>query len=124
MYLRHQALLNVVVNGSSTRDNLQQAWNENQSPKAYAMLYEGPRCPAWLEYYLDHAYKLVGRSGEGMNGAAPLSWRELGAYQRETTWRFWPGEKDLLMRIDSLIRKTARDAVVVPTPTLPPPPSP
>ena len=87
------------------------AWEQYGSEAAFRTLFEGPPLPEALVWLLQQAYAMVGRSGEGMNGAAPLRWSELAAYQAETGWHFTAGDKDVLMQLDSIIRRVARAPV-------------
>ena len=61
-------------------------------------------CPEGLEYLRDWTYALFGRSGVGMDGVAPLSWRELEAWERGTRYEPSLMDKVMLMRLDAILR--------------------
>jgi hypothetical protein len=64
----------------------------------------GPQIPEELEYLRDWAYELVGRSGVGMGGAAPLSYTTIRDWALLTHRRPAAWEVDALIRLDAVIR--------------------
>ncbi len=68
---------------------------ERLTPKPY---HEG------IAYLLGWSQELVGRSGEGMNGAAALTWNTLDAWARRTRRNPTPAECAALMDLDRVIR--------------------
>lgn len=63
-----------------------------------------PPCPAPVAHLKDWAYELVGRSGAGMTGLAPLSYQELAAWAHVTGRHVTPLEVLGLMALDRVIR--------------------
>lgn len=61
-------------------------------------------CPEGFEYLRDWAYALYSRSGVGMDGAAPLSWREMEAWERGTLYEPDLRDKQSLMTLDAILR--------------------
>lgn len=64
----------------------------------------GPQVPEELEYLRTWACELVGRSGVGMSGLAPLSVRELEAWERKTHRHVEAWEVEVLIRLDAILR--------------------
>lgn len=120
------ALAKVNKDGVSYRDELE-ASAKNGNPVAIAKL-EPPDYPESLEYLRDWARELVGRSGVGMDGAAPLSWECLRAWSDVTGNRFTAEEASALMLLDGAMRhpddvdrwtEAAEDPAPVETPAWP-----
>jgi hypothetical protein len=57
---------------------------------------DGPECPETLEYLKEWAYTLNGRSGEGMNGYARLT------YSTITGWAQWTGNSPSPADVEAL----------------------
>jgi hypothetical protein len=109
-YVEHEMRLNrTLPDGTTERANLEVALDRYGSAVARRLLLDGPQCPDHLRYLLEHATALVGRSGVGMDGAAPLTWSTLKDYQSETGWSFAPWEKEMIMAIDAALRHRPDD---------------
>jgi len=65
---------------------------------------QGPACPEVVAYLVPWAYELVGRSGMGMNGLAPLRYSEIEAWSRLTGRVLVPMEVEALIRLDRVLR--------------------
>jgi hypothetical protein len=116
-FVAHDIALNVPLkDGSTRRANLEVALERYDSPAARRELLEGPQCPPHLGYLVEHARRLVGHSGVGMNGPAPLTWPALESYSRQQGWEFAPWEQDALMRLDVALRTPAPGAAEAPKP--------
>lgn len=63
-----------------------------------------PDYPESLTYLLGWSHELVGRSGVGMDGAAPLSWSTLDAWSRLTGRVIDSNDCDALMLLDHAFR--------------------
>ena len=72
-----------------------------------------PECPEPVQYLVEWAYQLVGRSGEGMNGVAPLSYACVDAWSRLTGIEPTPDEVAALLVLDHAIRHPEPTPVVV-----------
>lgn len=70
---------------------------------------EGPPCPESLAYLVGWAYELVGRSGVGMSGLAPLRYSEVEAWARVMGREVSPPEVEALMRLDRVLRSPPKD---------------
>lgn len=57
-----------------------------------------------MEWLVGWAFRLVGRSGGGMEGLAPLSYQAVEAWARLMDVRLHPWEVDALMELDAAIR--------------------
>ena len=66
---------------------------------------EPPAYPETLGYLRDWTAELVGRSGVGMDGFAPLSWECLDAWARRMDHEPTADECWALMRLDLAMRK-------------------
>jgi len=64
---------------------------------------DGPEYPDAVEYLEMVLYQVHGRSGATMNGLAPCSWTELGAYERASGSRLSFDEKLAIMRLDAIL---------------------
>jgi len=71
--------------------------------KAIAAL-DIPEFPDELEYLRVWIYELYGRSGIGMDGAAPLAWSEIESWQRQTGREASLEDKQALMTLDAILR--------------------
>lgn len=67
---------------------------------------EGPAYPACLGYLLDWAHELLGRSGVGMNGFAPLTYSTIRDWSVLTDRAIAPHEVHALMVLDRAMRTT------------------
>lgn len=76
----------------------------------YAEQLRGPTVPASLAYLRDWLYQLVGRSGVGMSGAAPLSYGTVADWARLTGNEPTPDDIDALFFLDAALRSEQRDA--------------
>lgn len=63
-----------------------------------------PEYPESVEYLLGWSQELVGRSGSGMTGPAPLSWSTLDAWSRLTGRLLGSDECEALMVLDHAMR--------------------
>lgn len=57
-----------------------------------------------MQHLVDWAYALLGRSGVGMDGAAPLSFREIEAWARLTGEQVEPYEAEAVTVLDAVLR--------------------
>ena len=64
-----------------------------------------PPYPEELAYLHEAAIALVGRSGVGMSGFAPVAYSEIVAYQQLTGRRFDEIERNALLTLDAVIRQ-------------------
>jgi hypothetical protein len=64
----------------------------------------GPDFPVELDYLMDWSKELVGRSGVGMDGPAPLSWACLTAWSEATGNQVSSAEASALMLLDGAMR--------------------
>lgn len=102
-YVRHEAALDKRDDkGVSLRATLELRAAQG-SQQAIADLTP-PDYPEHLAYLLGWSQELVGRSGVGMSGFAPLSWSELQAWARLTDRTPSPEECDALMALDAAFR--------------------
>ena len=106
-----------LVDGGVTRRAYVEA---SSNPESRALLI-GPECPESLDYLKAWAYALHGRSGVGMNGAAPLSYGTIADWSRLTGHMPSPEDVDALLVLDSVLlspEPTARpkDAATVDAP--------
>jgi hypothetical protein len=69
-----------------------------------AAALQGPEYPEHLLYLVGWMRSLVGRSGVGVSGAAPLSYREVLAWSALTGNSPSPWDVDALMVLDSVYR--------------------
>lgn len=100
---RHHARLDQPRDdGTTAREHLQAAAARGNA-SAQADLDAHPY-PELLLYLVGWAQELVGRSGVGMSGLAPLSYREVEAWSRLTGHRPSAGEVEALMALDSVLR--------------------
>lgn len=67
----------------------------------------GPERPDALEYLYRWALELVGRSGVGMAGLAPLTYGTVMDWAALTGRRPRPFEVEALMRLDAILRDPA-----------------
>lgn len=88
--------------GATLRDHAESS-ARGGSEAAIRALTE-PDFPDELGYLLTWAHSLVGRSGVGMAGLAPLSHAEVVAWAALTDSRPEPWEIDALMEIDAALR--------------------
>lgn len=103
--------------GATLRDHLERS-AESGSAIARAHLVE-PEYPDELTYLLNWAYALVGRSGAGMAGLAPLSHAEVQAWALLTDARPEPWEIGALMELDAALRWRPDDEAEKPPPEAP-----
>lgn len=90
------------MNGARARDHLQAAADRgNLAALAYL---QGPDCPVSLAYLVPWVMALHGRSGVGMNGAAPLTYSTVVDWAQLTGNLPNPFEVDTLMTLDSVLR--------------------
>ncbi len=101
--VRHEARLNVTrKEGGSLRAVLEQRAAQG-SVSAIDQLTP-PDHPEQMEYLLDWSRELVGRSGVGMDGLAPLTWEAIDAWARRTGRNPTPDECSALMLLDGVFR--------------------
>lgn len=101
--MRHEALLDKRDDkGVSLRATLELRASQGSS-SAIADLTP-PEFPDSLAYLLGWSHELVGRSGLGMSGFAPLSWNTLESWARLTERHPSPEECDALMALDAAFR--------------------
>lgn len=87
--------------GATLRAHLEAAAPRSVSARA---ALDGPECPECLEYLRDWAYELHGRSGVGMDGAAPLNPVVVEAWARLYRLDIEPHEYEALVSIDAAMR--------------------
>jgi hypothetical protein len=73
------------------------------SPVARAAL-EGPEGPEALDYLHEWAVSLLGRSGVGMDGYAPLGYATVAAWAQLMAITVAPHEVEALMMLDAVMR--------------------
>lgn len=64
----------------------------------------GPEIPEEFAYLRDWTFELVGRSGVGMGGAAPLSYTTVRDWALLTHRRPSAWEVEVLIRLDAVVR--------------------
>jgi hypothetical protein len=103
-YVRHEARLDRrdKESGVTLRATLELRAAQGSS-QAIADL-ASPAYPESLDYLLDWSYEVLGRSGVGMDGLAPLSWECLDAWARRTKRNPTRDECHALMQLDSAFR--------------------
>ena len=102
-YVRHESRLDRRDDmGVSLRATLELRASQG-SEQAVADLAP-PEFPESLTYLLGWAHEVVGRSGVGMSGMAPLSWSTLEAWAKLTDRTPTPDECDALMALDAAFR--------------------
>jgi hypothetical protein len=79
-------------------------------------LLHGPEIPDSLRHVRDWLYQLYGRSGMGMDGAAPLSHEELRAFCEFYDIRPTPDEVEALMMLDTVLRTASHEQAKKATP--------
>jgi hypothetical protein len=119
LYAAHQSELDTPDKDGVTRRALLTERVRKGIPGAQDVLDSGPQCPADLGYLYGYATELVGRSGVGMNGLAPLSYTTLRDWQALTGIALEPDEVTALMRLDSVIRNPPKETEVKPEPDTP-----
>jgi hypothetical protein len=73
---------------------------------------DGPPFPCDLEYLYGYASELVGRSGLGMSGLAPVSNREIESFERLHGITLEPYEVEAIYRLDSAMRNPPKEEEV------------
>jgi len=76
----------------------------------YAEQLIGPAVPESLAYLRDWLFQLVGRSGVGMAGAAPLSYGTIADWARLTGNTPTPDDVEALLYLDAVLRGEQREA--------------
>jgi hypothetical protein len=109
-YCEHEAKLNVRrADGSTRRDEIMHMADRGDLLAALE-LDEGPECPPGFEHLVDWSRELYGRSGVGMDGAAPLSFTTVRDWSALTGHSPSPWEIQALMAMDSAMRPPREDA--------------
>lgn len=72
------------------------------NPEILASL-QGPACPEELEYLLQWARELHGRSGVSLAGFVPLTYETIDAWSRLKQVPVTPAEVDALLLIDAVL---------------------
>jgi hypothetical protein len=93
--------------GVPAREHLERA-AANGSAWAMDQL-EPPPAPEALLYLVPWAYELLGRSGAGMNGVAPLSFGTIGEWARLTHRDVTPMEVHALLVLDRTLRQPPKE---------------
>jgi hypothetical protein len=107
-YARHEARLNQRTEDGATRRAYLERSAARGNPASIAAL-RGPEYPEELEYLLGWAQQLLGRSGVGMDGAAPLGYSTVADWSRLAGIDIEPHEVDALMALDAVMRHPAED---------------
>jgi hypothetical protein len=81
---------------------------------ARAQLADGPVCPEPVAHLRSWAYELVGRSGVGMGGLAPLRYSEIEAWARLTGRCVTPRDVAALLALDRVLRQPPGEHEMVP----------
>lgn len=103
--MRHEALLDRPVSAEDRtpqRAHLKLRADQGSADARAALA--GPECPEALDYLLGWARQLVGRSGVGLDGAAPLSYATLDAFERRLGMTLLDHEVAALMHLDAVMR--------------------
>lgn len=117
--VRHDARLDAPLeHGGSRRATLELAASRGSQTAIQALTR--PEYPEPLEYLLEWSRELVGRSGVGMDGFAPLTWEAIDAWARRTGRNPTPDECNALMLLDGAFRHPEQpdDPVSIETPTV------
>jgi hypothetical protein len=119
LYAAHQSELDHPDKDGVTRRALLTERVRKGMPGAQELLESGPQLPKDMEHLYGYATELVGRSGMGQFGVAPLSYTTLRDWQALTGIALEPDEVTALMRLDSVIRNPPRETEVKPEPDTP-----
>jgi hypothetical protein len=84
------------------RVHLQRAAERGDRRAAAAL--EGPEYPEEFVYLYRWALELLGRSGVGMSGYAPLSYGTIADWVRLTGTEIYPHEVRALLQLDAVLR--------------------
>jgi len=101
-YVAHESRLAKKEDGVSYRAQLEASARTGNVLAAKRLV--GPDFPLELDYLLDWSKELVGRSGVGMDGPAPLSWATLSAWSDATGNQVSAAEASALMLLDGAMR--------------------
>lgn len=102
-YVRHEARLDLRnADGVAPRAALELRASQGAAGAIEALT--PPEYPEGLSYLLGWLEELVGRSGVGMDGLAPLTWQTLDAWADRTGRHPTPEECTALMLLDGAYR--------------------
>lgn len=105
-YARHEAEMNAPgEDGVSLRSHLEE---KRRRGLPCPELDSVPECPEELAHLYGFAIELIGRSGVGMSGFAPLSYSLIRDWSHLTGWTLEPCEVDAVIRLDSVMRDSAK----------------
>ena len=91
--------------GATLREHYEAAVRrKHPSPEAVKALEPPCEYPECLAYLHGWSLELLGRSGVGMSGYAPLSYAELVSWALLTGRQVTPAEVDALMALDAVLR--------------------
>ncbi len=118
-YVRHEARLDRQDPKSGTSPRVLLEVRAAQGSVSALKALTPPSYPESLGYLLEWSHELVGRSGEGMGGASPLSWPSLDAWADRTGRNPSRDECHALMQLDTAFRHPEESDVVNVEPTKP-----
>jgi hypothetical protein len=110
-YAAHEARMSVPNEDGVTLRSMQEERARRGLPGAQEAL-DGPLFPTDLEYLYGYASELVGRSGHGMSGLAPVSNREIEAFERLHGITLEPFEVEAIYRLDGVMRNPPKEEEV------------
>lgn len=97
--------------GGTNREHLAKAARTARGPVAIraASALAGPPVPESVAYLREWLYQLVGRSGVGFDGAAPLSYGTIADWARLTGVNPTADDVAALFHLDHVLRSASRE---------------